>query len=78
MQVLSKEFTAALRQLFDEFDVDVYYTREHLCKRLGLTRDWLPAISLALLTPGFEDIVMVKARGAKRTSQGRLPGKHFA
>ena len=66
MKVLNLQFLEAVKARLDTLKPGFYYTREQLCHDLKLPKDYVTAISLAMLDDRFSDFEMVKSRGIRR------------
>jgi hypothetical protein len=69
MKVLNLQFLQGMKAVLDKLEDGSSYTREQICTKLGLSKDWAPAISLAMMDEMFVDYEMVKSRGIRRIAK---------
>jgi hypothetical protein len=71
MKVLNLQFLQGMKAVLDKLEDGSSYTREQICTKLGLAKEWAPAVSLAMMDEMFVDYEMVKSRGIRRVNQER-------
>jgi hypothetical protein len=66
MQILNPEFLTAVKGKLDKLEDGSYLTREQVCVLLGVNKDMVGAVTLALMDPMFSNYESVKSRGIRR------------